>query len=112
MKNFLALTVLASTPFLAFAQGNNAEGVLSKFSRLIDLATPIVFALALLFFFWGLATFILKSGEDQAAGKQRMIWGLVALFVMFSVWGILSFAQDSLGLKGETGALTIPSIPR
>ena len=112
MKNFLTLTAISLVPVVSFAQTNDAEGVLQRFGNVIDVATPLVFSLALLFFFWGLATFILKSGEDKEIGKQRMIWGLVALFVMFSVWGILRFAQESLGLDGSDQQLNIPSLER
>lgn len=112
MKKFLALTAVAITPVMSFAQANNAEGVIERFGRVIDLLTPIVFSIALLFFFWGLATFIYKSGDDQEKGKNRMLWGLIALFVMFSVWGILRFAQESLGLNNTGQQLDIPTLNR
>jgi hypothetical protein len=38
-----------------------------------------------------------------------MIWGLVSLFVMVSVWGIVRLAQDALGVNPNAGA-TSPQV--
>ena len=62
---------------------------------------PLFMAVALLVFLWGLARFIFKVGGDEKAveeGRNIMIWGLLALFVMVSIWGIISFFQTELGL--------------
>ena len=69
---------------------------------LIQDAVPLVGGLALLAFIWGLAKFISRVGGDEKAvteGKKLMLWGLIALFVMISVWGILRFFYSSLGLS-------------
>jgi len=57
-------------------------------------------ALALLVFLWGLAVFIFKSGSEagQKEGKNRMVWGIIYLFVMLSVWGIVYFIRVAFGL--------------
>ena len=111
MKKFLALTAMAIIPAVSFAQ-NDAEGIIQRFGGILDLLTPIVFSLALLFFFWGLADYILKSGEGKELGRSRMIGGLVALFVMFSVFGIIRFVQQSVGLDGsENEGINVPTLP-
>ncbi|OHA91952.1 MAG: hypothetical protein A2723_00400 [Candidatus Zambryskibacteria bacterium RIFCSPHIGHO2_01_FULL_52_18] len=73
------------------------------FLDLVLLLVPLVASLALLAFFWGLAKFIYNvSGDEKAVGegKNLMKWGLIALFVMVSVWGILRFAYGELGFSG------------
>ena len=73
--------------------------------RLINPLIAISVGLALLAFFWGLAKFIFRVGGDEKAvddGKRIMKWGLVALFVIVSVWGIIRFMQSELGLTGIT----------
>lgn len=65
---------------------------------------PLAFALALLYFFWGVAKYINSgAGGEKAAeeGKRVMIWGIVALFIATSIWGIVNF------IKSE---LTIPNV--
>src|SRR3989344_308746 len=76
---------------------------------LIRTALPVITGLALMVFFWGLAKFIFRVGGDEKAvegGKRLMIWGLLALFVMISVWGIIRFMQNALllPLPGSGGS--------
>src|SRR3989344_3131392 len=66
---------------------------------LINPIIAILVGVALLAFLWGLAKFIFRLGGDEKAveeGKRIMKWGLIALFVMVSVWGIISFMQAAL----------------
>lgn len=64
---------------------------------------PLAFALCLLYFFWGMAKYIksgASSGEKAAQeGKNIMVWGVVGLFVAFSIWGIINFIQSELGIE-------------
>ncbi len=88
-----------------------------KFSDIVDLfinlataITPVVASLALLVFFWGLVKFIRKAGEgDIKEGRDLMIWGGLAIFVMVSVWGILRFLSGEFGFGNITGVLQLPS---
>ena len=67
-----------------------------------NIVTPLVegiFALALVLFIWGLMGFIF-GGEDatkKAEGKQHILWGIVGMVIMVSVYGIIRFVANSLG---------------
>jgi len=39
-----------------------------------------------------------------------MIWGLVALFVMVSVWGLVRFIGDAVGVD-QGGDIEVPTVP-
>jgi hypothetical protein len=67
---------------------------------LVNTTIPVISALALLAFFYGLARFIARVGGDEKAvteGKSFMVWGLVALFVMVSFKAIIIFFSNDLG---------------
>ena len=86
-------------PLFAFAEG--LDNLLIRIGSLILLLIPLVVSLALLYFLWGLANFIL-AGDDKEKiekGKSTMLWGIIALFVMVSVWGIVRFIQDTLKIE-------------
>ena len=102
-KIYYSLMILVFlVPQVSFAAFDKIKGLLKDFKSLLDLIIPITFALALIFFFWGLAQFI-RSVSDKTIeeGKNRMKWGIVALFVMVSIWGIIKYIGDSVGI--ETG---------
>jgi heme/copper-type cytochrome/quinol oxidase subunit 4 len=107
------IAALALAPVLASAQSlSNIETLVRSIGRLVDLALPIVVALALLGFFWGLVKFIFAQGneEGKTEGKKIMLWGIVALFVMVSVWGLVRFIGNAFGVnQGDT--ITVPRVP-
>jgi hypothetical protein len=84
--------------------------VLLIIANLINFALPIVVALALLYFFWGLAQYVLNASneEKKGKGKEIMIWGIIALFVMVSVWGIVNVVKSTFQLNDQ--AITVPNL--
>jgi Na+/proline symporter len=104
-------------PFIVSAQGTNgcfatyqAGGKLGDlfnyFSCLISTAViPLIFTLAFALFFWGVVQYVINDSEEakKAKGRQFMIWGLIALFVMFTVWGIVKLLAATFGF--DTGVL-------
>ncbi len=62
---------------------------------------PFVFAVAVLFFVWGSVKFFIINADEEAKraqGKQFMIWGIVALAVMLSVWGLVNILGSTFNL--------------
>jgi hypothetical protein len=115
MKKIIGGVAAFALPMLAFAQGpqlSNLEQFVRSIGRLINLLLPIVVALALLAFFWGLAQFIFAAGDEEAKkkGKQTMIWGVVALFIMVSVWGLVGFIGSALGIGQGASSGNIPTV--
>lgn len=86
-----------------------------KFKSLLDILIwvkcvitsvliPLIFTLAFLFFLWNVLVFM--SADENAKkeeAKQRMGWGIIALFVMVGVWGIIKILSNTLGVT--------PSVP-
>jgi heme A synthase len=65
----------------------------------------LIFTLAFALFFWGVVQYVINDSEEakKAKGRQFMIWGLIALFVMFTVWGIVKLLAATFGF--DTGVL-------
>ena len=61
---------------------------------------PLIFALAVAMFVWGVVQYVINSDEEakKAKGKQFMIWGIIALTVMVSVWGLVSILGGTFGI--------------
>ena len=78
------------------------NGLITASYNLVDkMLIPIAFALCLLYFFWGVAKYVRSGAESDKAveeGKRVMVWGVVALFVLSSVWGIIYFIRSELQL--------------
>jgi len=75
--------------------------LLNKINALI--INPIIilaFAVALLVFFWGLVQFIMSETADakRKDGSKKIIYGLLGMFVMLSVYGIIRLILDTFGI--------------
>lgn len=59
--------------------------------RLINSIIPLLVTLAIVLFFWGLINYIYRSGDKKghSRGIEMLRWGLLAIFVLMSLWGIL-----------------------
>jgi uncharacterized membrane protein len=92
------------TPVIVFAADDTKtiKGIVIMIKDFVGtLLIPLLITLALAAFFWNIVKSIYKSGEKADAvkeGKMMLLWGVVALFVMISVWGLVGVIADTLGL--------------
>jgi hypothetical protein len=53
----------------------------------------IIYALAFMFFLFGMFKYFFSSGanaeKNRSEGKQFMLWGFIGMVVLFGVWGIV-----------------------
>ena len=106
MKKLAIAATMFVVPMIAAAQAlTNVQALVVSIGNIINIAIPIVFALAMLYFFFGLAQYILASGDEtkKEEGKNKMIWGMIALFVMSAVWGIILWVGSAIGIQSGTG---------
>ncbi len=105
--------VLTVLPNVAGAQSGgfqNLDSALTSIANLIQKLIPLVIGAAVLVFLWGILKFVIASdSEDRAAARNFMIFGVVALFVMVSVWGLVNFFRNTLGVNGSVN--TPPPAP-
>ena len=74
------------------------------YSELADLATNLInggigvsLTLGIVVFFYGTVRNFAESKESMSDKfRQQILWGIIALFVMFSVWGILALLRNTL----------------
>ncbi|MES3005424.1 MAG: pilin [Patescibacteria group bacterium] len=102
---------LALFPALAGAQSiGGLMGLLDMANQFINRLIPFVITLALLVFLWGILKYVFSaSGEGRDEAKGYMIWGIIGLFVMVSVWGLVNILVRSLAL--DNTAPPAPGLP-
>jgi hypothetical protein len=68
-----------------------AELVYGTIVPIIDaVIVPLLYALAFLFFLYGVARYFFSGKEDdRKEGRSFALWGIIALAVLFSVWGLV-----------------------
>ena len=51
-------------------------------------------------FIWGVTKYVINSSDEakKEKGRQFMLWGLIALTVMFSIWGLVGIFGSTFGV--------------
>lgn len=106
-----ALTALVITaPLMAFAAGNAQDlvtPVANQILTTVKILVTVVFVLAVVAFGWGIVQFIFAGGDPAALGKAKsfLLWGVIGIAVMASVFGLTQFLQQYFGVG--SGGLNI-----
>ncbi len=67
----------------------------------------LVFALALIYFFWGMVQYMMNLNNPTARqdGQRHMFWGVIGLAIMLSAFGIIQFVFNTVSQNGEQTGL-------
>jgi len=100
-KSYVLLAVVTAIPILTSAQDlNSTNRLLGAAKTALNTVIGIAILLAFLFFIVGIVNFIRNAGDPtgRSEGRQQMIWGVIALAVLASIWGIVQWLTGELGL--------------
>lgn len=73
----------------------------------------LLFALAVVYFLYGVFQFISNQDNEEAKtkGKSHMIWGVIGIVIMLGVFTILNIIMRTFNITGivpETGQVNLP----
>ncbi len=80
----------------------NVDSFVMKLNGMI--VNPLIlffFALALVYFLYGMFEFILNQANDEkkTTGKSHMLWGIIGIVIMMGVWFILNVILNTLNIS-------------
>lgn len=120
------LAVAFALPLASFGQsacilgvnyvGGSIEGILCRVLNVINgYIIPLLIALAVVWFIWGVVQFITaKDEEKKGEARSTMIHGIIALFVIVAMWGLVSLVRNFFGVNtgglGDQPDLKIPGL--
>jgi mannose/fructose/N-acetylgalactosamine-specific phosphotransferase system component IID len=120
--------VLGLAPVAAFAQNvvttgtttnscsstvTTIGGVFCKISQILGAIVPVLIALAVVYFVWGVVQYVM-SGDEEAkkAGRDRIIFGIIGLAVIIAMWGLVNILVTTFGLNGSNNTnVVLPTVP-
>lgn len=107
MKNIKKITLLNLSlllyPAISYGAFDRIKEFISDFGGLLNPIIQVLFGLSLVFFFWGIAQFVLNAGDQKMRdeGKKKILWGIIALFVFVSLYGIIGLLGDIFGFSNS-----------
>ncbi len=119
---FILLGIFFYVPTITYAQGTTASITCSNnFNTVVDIIEyakciisgaliPLLFAVAIGVFIWGVIQYLKNTTDPKKReeGRNFMIYGIVSLFVMISIWGLVGFLVNTFGVSTEF----VPSLPQ
>lgn len=120
MKKLLLITLIL-LPALTFAQPFTGQGesirdinsLARKATNIGDLFIGIVISLCVVWIIWNAFNyFVAQSPEGKKEGGMAVLYGVIALFVIFSIWGIVNVFRNSFRFQDnnrpEFNSLRLP----
>jgi hypothetical protein len=103
MSMFIVMSIL---PGVLHAQNFNWFALMfTSLKAVLRIVVPVLVLLALVVFLWGVVVFIFNADDESARadGKKRIMWGIVGLFVIVSVWGLVYLLSTITNIFGAVG---------
>lgn len=115
MRKIGYLTPLLFAPTVAFAAAPKTfQELANVLVILMNNAVVVLLVLGLVVYFYGVSTNVMNFQKGGAANSEKIkayfFWGIIVLFVMVSIWGILQLLQNSLfgGDQFSGGGYVVP----
>lgn len=81
-------------------------GLLLVVNNALNMLMGIAITAAVVMFFYGLIMYLMKEGhEDKGWGLTIMMRGVLIIFVMVSIWGLVVLLQYTFGVNGRVNVV-------
>ena len=122
----LSGSVFSFAPLLALAQVTTGggpvpcaggpvqdfQGMLCKIAEILGAILPVLVALGVVYFVWGVVTYVIASDEEaKKTGRNRIIYGIIGLAIIISLWGIVRILGNTFGLNQNQVQINFPTVP-
>jgi hypothetical protein len=79
---------------------NGVGGVVGCIIGFFDAAVYLIIAASIVYIIWGAFTMI-RSEDKREDAKKTIYYGVIGLFVMVSVWGLVHILDNTFQLSGQ-----------
>lgn len=84
------------------SSGGGLGSILSKIQELLNMVIPVLVALGVVYFVWGVVQYVIGSDEEaKTKGRDRIIYGIIGLTVIISLWGLVYILADTFDLDSS-----------
>ncbi|MFA5791496.1 MAG: pilin [Candidatus Paceibacterota bacterium] len=115
LSKFVSILLFTTfIPSMVYAQivGVTCYGfncILFRIQELFNNVIPVLIALGVVYFVWGVVQYVIYSDEEaKKAGKMRMIYGIIGLAVIVSLWGLVYIVVNTFNLNDQNNIAPTP----
>ncbi|MEK7099133.1 MAG: hypothetical protein AAB916_01290 [Patescibacteria group bacterium] len=103
---FAASALIAALPLMAAAAAlDNIFALAENLREIVYVLIVVVFSIAVLVFAWGIVKYLTAAGDATklAAARGFLWWGIIGMFVLAAMYGLVLFVADALGIDDVGG---------
>lgn len=91
---------------------NSLDSALQTLTELINDLIPFAIGIGVLIFIFGLIKYVTAGADEDGrkGARDTIIWGIVVIFVMTAVWGLVNVIDNTLNLD-NTAPRELPEVP-
>jgi hypothetical protein len=108
MKKIITGAILAAAPVMVMAQ-TTIFSLLGVVKNVLNILIPLLITAALAYFIYGIIKYVVAAdADDKAKARDIVVRGILGLFVIVSVWGLIGVIQSTFGI-GSGGDVSVES---
>ncbi|KKW10637.1 MAG: hypothetical protein UY50_C0029G0009 [Parcubacteria group bacterium GW2011_GWA2_49_9] len=95
------------------SSGQTFATLIDRMTGVLDSIVPFLIGLTVFIILWGIFTYIANAGNEEklAEAKRFIMWGVVGVFCMLSLWGFVNLLLNSFALERVIQPGDIPKVP-
>jgi len=88
----------------------NISSVIVRLNGIINLFIPFLIGLAVFLIIYGIFGYISKAADEEKRkeAKDFIMWGIIAVFIMISIWGLINILVKSF--KTDTSTAIVKTV--
>lgn len=88
-------------------------GLVCRITAIIRLLLPFIIALAILVILWGILIYLTQAGSEEKRKEAigYVVWGIISLFVMVSIWGLVNVLIFTFNFERHLSPRLVPTVP-
>lgn len=114
-KILLSASAFFSLPLISLADTKcgsviSYDTLLTCILSILNSLIPIIIALIILWIVWSAFQFAKAEGEERSKYRDAMVWGIVAIFVTVTIWGLVGILTGTFGNLVTAPKPTLPDV--
>ncbi len=105
------LAILLFSPVSSFAAAptgqivcrdavTNIKDLICRVGEILNYIIPFLLLLGVVYFVWGVVQYVIKDEEEaKKKGRDKIIYGLIGIVVIISMWGIVTLIINTFGIS-------------
>ncbi|MEK7184793.1 MAG: pilin [Patescibacteria group bacterium] len=102
MKKLITLAIALSPSFALAQQLTDINSVAAKATNIGTLVVSLAVAFSVIWIIVNIVRYLIAGGEeDRKKNGMNIVWGIVGLFLIFSIWGLVNILRNSFRTDGN-----------